>query len=118
MGIYSSSQFFGAFCGGLVGGALLSWYDLSGVYVGIMVVTALWLAVAWSMKQPSYARSVVVQLDCREADAEAISGILVRLPGVEDAVIVKEDEAAYLKVDGERFDREKLSDYKWALGVY
>ncbi len=52
MGIYSSSQFLGAFVGGAAGGWLLGLYDISGVFTGCALMTLLWLLVASGMQSP------------------------------------------------------------------
>lgn len=52
MGIYSSSQFLGAFCGGAIGGALLDHYGVSGLFEGCALVAGLWLIAAVGIKFP------------------------------------------------------------------
>lgn len=52
MGVYSSSQFLGAFVGGAVGGWLLGRFDVSGVFAGCMTMTLLWLVIASGMASP------------------------------------------------------------------
>ncbi len=49
MGIYSSSQFVGAFTGGAAGGWLLGVFDISAVFAGCALMTFLWLVVATGM---------------------------------------------------------------------
>ena len=54
MGVYSTSQFFGAFLGGAVGGAMAGWAGADGVF-GLMVLVLLaWLVVAGTMASPRY----------------------------------------------------------------
>lgn len=52
MGIYSSSQFLGAFAGGGIGGWLLGYGGAAGVFAGCAVVAGLWLLVAAGMQKP------------------------------------------------------------------
>ena len=52
MGLYSSSQFLGAFVGGAVGGWLLGRYDIGGVFAGCALMTLLWLTIASGMRSP------------------------------------------------------------------
>ena len=47
IGIYSSCQFFGIFCGGLLGGWLLERYQIIGVFIGLLLVSIIWLAISW-----------------------------------------------------------------------
>ena len=50
MGVYSSSQFLGAFLGGTFGGLLLDYYGPQGVFIAFGLLMVIWLGVATSMK--------------------------------------------------------------------
>lgn len=52
MGVYSCSQFFGAFAGGGIGGWLLGYSGTTGVFIGSAIAAVLWLLVAAGMQQP------------------------------------------------------------------
>jgi len=52
LGVYSSAQFMGAFCGGVIGGALLGWSGLTAVFLAAAVMTICWLALAWRLNPP------------------------------------------------------------------
>ncbi len=52
MGVYSSSQFLGAFVGGGAGGWLLGVFDIGGVFAACAGVTLIWLIVAGGMQAP------------------------------------------------------------------
>jgi len=54
MGIYSSSQFFGIFVGGSVGGWVFEHAHLSGVFALSAVIACVWFSVACTMQQPPY----------------------------------------------------------------
>lgn len=54
LGIYSSSQFLGIFIGGIVGGWLYSSAGLTSVYLFCVLLTILWLSVAFRMKNPHH----------------------------------------------------------------
>jgi MFS family permease len=111
MGVYSTSQFLGAFIGGSLGGMMLESIGVSGV-VGLMVaVLLIWLLVALTMPTPGYTTSFMVQLQ------QAVSGrfddvdaSLRELPGVRDVVIVEEASTAYLKIDRQEFDEGRLAE--------
>lgn len=47
IGIYSSCQFFGIFCGGLLGGWLLGHYQVAGVFIGLFSLSLVWLMISW-----------------------------------------------------------------------
>lgn len=56
LGIYSCAQFLGIFVGGSLGGWLYGALGLTHVYLFCVVLTILWLAIAFSMKKPQYPR--------------------------------------------------------------
>ncbi|MCL7945999.1 MFS transporter [Marinobacter sp. ATCH36] len=112
MGVYSTSQFFGAFLGGALGGLLLEQLGLQGVLWFMVIVLLLWLAVALTMPSPGYTASFVVQLHAvAHSQFDDIDDALRRLPGVQDVVILEEAETAYLKVDRRKFDELSLADF-------
>ena len=110
MGVYSTSQFLGAFLGGALGGYLLQQTGLNGVLWLMAGAMTVWLLVALTMPSPSYTASLVVQL--RNAVASPIDEIDQRLrglSGVADVVIVEEAMTAYLKVDRQHFNEDQLA---------
>ena len=112
MGVYSTSQFFGAFLGGALGGLLLEQLGFQGVLWLMVIVLLLWLAVALTMPSPGYTASFVVQLqDVAHSQFDDIDDALRKLPGVQDVVILEEAETAYLKVDRRKFDELSLADF-------
>ena len=50
MGIFSSFQFMGAFCGGSLGGLLMARWGLSGVFILCAAVGLIWLLLALNMR--------------------------------------------------------------------
>lgn len=110
MGVYSTSQFLGAFVGGAVGGLLVERFGASAPFQMMLVVLALWLLAALTMRPPSHTRSFVVQL--RASDGDSVGGIdqaLREVPGVDDVTILAGSGTAYLKVDQKAFDANALS---------
>ncbi len=118
MGVYSTSQFFGAFLGGVLGGILLQQAGLQGVIWLMVGVLLLWLLIALSMPAPGHTTSFVVQLR-HEARArfDDIDESLRQLPGVQDVVILEEADTAYLKVDRRQFDAMRLADFPFVRPV-
>ncbi len=114
MGVYSTSQFFGAFLGGALGGVLLGVVGVQGV-LGLMVgVLLLWLFVAMSMPAPGYTASFVVQLRHEAPDEfDDIDDALRAFPGVQDVVILEEADTAYLKVDRREFNATRLAEFSF-----
>ncbi|WP_303291853.1 MFS transporter [Marinobacter sp. SS5-14b] len=114
MGVYSTSQFFGAFLGGALGGYLLQSAGIDGVLWLMAGGLAVWLLVALSMPAPSYTTSFVVQLQSAVAMRfDEIDQRLRNLPGVEDVVIVEEAAMAYLKVDRLHFHEDQLARFEF-----
>lgn len=110
MGIYSSSQFLGAFVGGAGGGWLVHNYGLQSVFWFSLVMALVWLVVAATMASPRHWSSLVVDL----LDGERLdSKVYLAIPGVEDLVLIPEKRLAYVKVDKALFDRR---DFEKVLG--
>lgn len=109
MGVYSSSQFFGAFCGGIAGGLIWGAYGLSEVFLFCAVILLLWFVVALSMKPPRHTSSLLKHLDVQTAaQAKEITDKLLAVKGVLDVGISVDDSTAYLKVDNELLDHQAL----------
>ena len=56
LGVYSSSQFFGIFLGGALGGWLQGVWGVTGVFGFCALLAALWWLVALPMRPPAAAR--------------------------------------------------------------
>lgn len=57
LGIYSFSQFFGIFIGGITGGWLYGTFGLTQVNLFCAILAIIWLAIAFNMKNPQYSHS-------------------------------------------------------------
>lgn len=57
LGIYSFAQFFGIFIGGAVGGWLYGRFGLIQVNIFCAILAIIWLAIAFKMKKPQYAKT-------------------------------------------------------------
>lgn len=109
MGVYSTSQFLGAFVGGILGGYLHSQWGLSGVFLGSLPLLLVWLALVVTMDKPQHLTSYMLNLELRDqGHGEQAATELMTLPGVAEAVVMHEEQAAYLKVDPKVFDPAKL----------
>lgn len=109
MGVYSSSQFFGAFCGGLMGGLIWSNYGLADVFLVCSVVLFVWFLVALSMKAPRHMSSLLKHVQVETAEqVTQITDKLLAVKGVLDVGISVDDSTAYLKVDNELLDEVAL----------
>ena len=106
MGIYSSSQFLGAFLGGVTGGVIVYYLGYQWVFWMSLVLTALWLLAAATMSRPKHLTSLVVPLE--EAEAPDSDHIVGHVAGVEDIVVIPEQRVAYIKIDNNIFDQPAL----------
>ncbi len=108
MGIYSTSQFLGAFVGGAGGGALLGSFGVEGIFIACALGALLWLALAAGMKPPTM-RSLVM-LGFEEAqpprDGAALERKLLALPGIFEARVVLEERVVYLRVEKDQWEIE------------
>ncbi|WP_345866339.1 MFS transporter [Shewanella algae] len=104
MGVYSTSQFLGAFCGGLLGGGAYQIMGAAGVFTVAVVLLIIWLALALGMKNPVLLKSYTLeaQVNGRE-HAQKMAAELSALQGVAEAIVVLEEKVAYLKVN-DQFD--------------
>jgi MFS family permease len=103
-GLYSSLQFLGIFVGGVIGGWANQTGGTAGVFVLTTVVALLWLAAAATMKQPSYLTTRLLPIGETQANARDLAAKLRQVPGVAEAVVIAEENLAYLKVDSKSFD--------------
>jgi MFS family permease len=111
MGVYSSSQFLGAFAGGAMGGWLRGLFGLKGVFALTTCGALAWLLVAWSMANPRYLSSYLLNVgDLDEVEARLLALRLGEVRGVAEAVVVAADGVAYLKVDRHVLDEMALRE--------
>ncbi len=109
LGVYSTSQFLGAFLGGAAGGWLHGRYGPQAVFAFCALVAALWGFVAVTMRRPDPLTSRLISLGTVRAEqAEELARSLTAISGVTEAVVVPEDGIAYLKVDRSRLDERAL----------
>lgn len=112
MGIFSTSQFAGAFFGGLLGGIVHQSYGADAVFLFCAAMALVWLAVAWTMASPRHVSSQVIRLrPDRDANGAALQCRLLEIPGVEEAVVALDEGLAYVKVDKARLDWARLREF-------
>lgn len=100
MGVYSTSQFLGAFTGGLAGGAIYGSHGIRWVFGFCIIVAGVWALLAKTMQQPQYLSSYMINLGTvDESLAGRIEARLKQEAGVGEAIVNVEDGVAYLKVD-------------------
>lgn len=97
MGLNSSSQFFGAFVGGAMGGLLLTQSNLLawGILAVIMGVALLLII---PIADPPYLSSTTVTIP-KNIDIQDWSRQMLAVDGVDELVVMAKEQVAYLKLD-------------------
>lgn len=109
MGVYSTSQFFGAFLGGAGGGWLYGQWGFSGVFFACASIATVWVLIALSMRVPSYLATKMFHITAMtQQDAALVCEKLLDCTGVSEAKVIIEDCTAYLKVDRRHFNPEEV----------
>jgi len=105
MGIYSSMQFLGAFCGGSIGGWVVGHYGSAALFVGLGALVILWALVLSRTSAPLHLTSVrlAVSGDCSEQQLTN----LMALKGVAEVSLQTGEGAVYLKVSADLFDQQQ-----------
>ena len=118
MGIYSSSQFFGAFLGGVLGGAVLQQFGYQALFAVLAVIGLIWLAVASTLNIPQRVQrlSLAVSLQS-EQQAEQLATALTALAGVQEVTLVLAEQRCYLKVSSAQFDTAQAQAVITAAGA-
>ncbi|MEW8044205.1 MAG: MFS transporter [Candidatus Sedimenticola endophacoides] len=117
MGVYSTSQFIGAFLGGVMGGWIHGMYGLEGVFLAGAGATLIWAGVAMGMARPRYLSSHLIRVGrLDEAAAWELRQELLAEPGVVEADVVAAEGMAYLKIDLRRADTEALLRFSGTAG--
>lgn len=110
MGVYSTSQFLGAFLGGMVGGGLAHWHDAYALFTILLLVVLTWAWLAWGMAQPTFWQSVVLHPESVGLSPTQVEA-LRHLPGVEELVTLPDEAVIYLKVDRETWQPACLATW-------
>ncbi|MGH8552319.1 MAG: MFS transporter, partial [Methylococcales bacterium] len=109
MGIYSTSQFLGAFLGGSGGGWLNGKFGVESVFIACAGFAIVWLVIAITMQPPRYLSSLLLNVgELDEHEAARMSEQIARITGVVEAIVLPHDGAAYLKVDKNALDYSRL----------
>ena len=110
LGIYSTSQFLGAFIGGIAGGTLYGAYGFTGVFTLCAVLAGVWAVVASAMASPRYLKSHLLKVGAMDDNQARVLTERIRLvPGVIEVVVA--EGTAYLRVDTQVLDEAALSEF-------
>ena len=97
MGLNSSSQFFGAFVGGAMGGLLLNQPNLLAWGILAIIMGAA-LLIILPIAQPPYLSSTTVTIP-KDIDIQQWSRQMLAVEGVDELVVMAKEQVAYLKLD-------------------
>ena len=118
MGVYASSQFLGAFCGGVLGGILYGLHNIGLIYIILAACALLWFLLAATMQPPRFLHSMMLTIHpCSAQDAAQLLHSLQAIKGVEEVVVLANDGVVYLKVDKQHFDSRQLDNFVPSLVV-
>ncbi len=110
MGVYSTSQFLGAFTGGVVGGSLYGAYGLAGVFGACALAALLWALLARRMSPPPYLSSHMINVgSIRPARAVLLESELIQIEGVAEVTTMVDEGVVYLKIDSKVIDKALLT---------
>ncbi|MDE2420855.1 MAG: MFS transporter [Gammaproteobacteria bacterium] len=119
MGVNASSQFLGAFFGGVLGGQLLTHVNSQVSWAVLAGVAIVWLIVAAKLISPPYLSSLAVRLPDHSDQPHTVNDWVVNLldiDGVEDVVVLLEQRVAYLKIDKTKMDVPTRAQLSTLLG--
>lgn len=108
MGVYSTSQFFGAFLGGVLGGWMVGAIGLSMAHLILGVLCLCWLFVIRGMPVPQRTSSYQLPVEIAEKDVESVERAVKSVAGVDEVVIHAREGTAYLKVNRKILDEAAL----------
>lgn len=110
MGMYSTSQYFGMFLGGVCGGLLYAHHHLTTIYIVAAMSAFLWFFYAFKMEEPRYVTSFMFRLSKNliAEQAEAYQKSLLAQAGIIEADWVKEEGVIYLKYDKQHISEDKI----------
>ncbi len=119
MGVYTTTQFLGAFTGGIMGGWLYGAVDVTAVFAMCAGVATVWAVIAASMREPRYLSNHLLKVSQADAplspeQAQALAQRLRQVRGVAEATVIAEDGIAYLKVDTQTLDNDALGEFSVA----
>jgi MFS family permease len=112
LGVYSTSQFAGAFFGGPVAGLIMQYKGMDGIYLIGAFMAMVWAVLLLGLKNPPALTSYTLTMpDIAEDAFPGLIDELKAIEGVSEAIALPEAGAVYLKVDKKQLDSESLAKY-------
>lgn len=110
MGVYSTSQFAGAFCGGILAGGLYNQLGAQGLFFAIAAVMGIWFIISLGLENVGQVTAHTISVAIKnQHEAELIAEKLISLSGINEAVVVLEEQVAYLKATND-FELDQALD--------
>lgn len=101
LGMYSCAQFFGIFTGGTLGGFLYGYLNISSIYLFSLLLSLVWLILAFSMQSPPRLISHILKLQDRNQHNSAATLNVIETLAKQHLVevhYVAEEHTFYLKM--------------------
>lgn len=104
IGVYNTSQSFGVFVGGSVGGFLSHHHGFTSVFIFCGLLMFVWLILASSMQTPPAVRTKMYTFNAEQRnisseEADALKSKLVALAGVVEAAVLPNEGTIILKIE-------------------
>ncbi len=106
MGIFSTSQFLGAFLGGTLGGSLVQWAGSRWLVAVLAAIAVLWAMLLIRLREPGDVKNISVQIRTPAVPWDELEQAIAQLPGVCEVTLAR--QMAYLKVNTHNFEPEQI----------
>jgi MFS family permease len=111
LGVYSTSQFAGAFFGGPVAGIIIQNYGMNGVYLVGALMAMIWALLLLGLKNPPAVSAYTLTMPDVSIDSfPSLVAEIKAIEGVSEAIALPEAGAVYLKVE-KSLDPKSLEKY-------
>jgi len=109
MGVYNTFQFMGVFLGGFLGGSIYGAAGVSAVFAICGLLLIVWIWVVQTSPQPRLLDSIIVRMkEPSDGQTQDYQQRFESVVGVEEVIIIHEENSAYLKVDKDSLDQAAL----------
>ncbi len=109
MGVYNTSQAFGLFFGGVVGGWLAQHHGFSAVFVFCAVLMLAWLWLAAGMAPPPRVKTQMFHIEAMSRpEADRLATRIAVFAGVESVTVLPEEGTVMLKVSQTGWDEDGI----------
>jgi len=112
LGVYSTSQFIGAFLGGPIAGLIMQYKGMDGIYLIGALIALSWAVLLLGLKNPPVLTAYTLTMpDVAEEAFPSLVDEIKAIEGVSEAIALPEAGAVYLKVDKRILDNESLAKF-------